>query len=100
MTRRFENTAENSRPSRKLADRRGIRAPATIVPTMIMSVVDATALLGLPANCLPREIRKRRLRASRRGGCYWLLGQWLLDWIAGGEISQERHVDDSPDRPT
>jgi hypothetical protein len=28
-----------------------------------------------------------RLRVSKRCGHYYILGQWLLDWIAGGELS-------------
>jgi hypothetical protein len=37
-------------------------------------------------NTLPREIRLGRLRAAKRGGRYFLLGEWLLAWLRDGEI--------------
>jgi hypothetical protein len=58
----------------------------TILPTDVYTLKAATELLGVRENTLPREIRLRRLRASRRGGRYYILGSWLLQWLEAGEI--------------
>jgi hypothetical protein len=61
---------------------------------MVFGLNSARAALGLARGCLPREIRLRRLRASKRAGRYFILGAWLLEWIAGGEL--RRHGKTSP----
>jgi hypothetical protein len=33
-----------------------------------------------------REVREGRLRIAKRAGRYYLLGEWILDWLRGGEI--------------
>jgi hypothetical protein len=58
----------------------------TILPTDVYNLKAATELLGVRQNTLPREIRLRRLRASKRGGRYFILGSWLLQWLEAGEI--------------
>lgn len=55
-------------------------------PTAVYSLDDARRLLKLRKNCLPREVRLGRLRVSKRAGRYFVLGEWLLAWIAGGEL--------------
>ncbi len=69
--------------------------PAVIHPTAVYSLADAARLLGLRKNCLPREVRLGRLRVSKRAGRYFVLGQWLLEWVAGGEL---RRPAESADR--
>lgn len=66
--------------------------PATIDPHAAYSVAQATALLGLRDNSLPREIRNGRLRCSKRCGRYFVLGRWLLEWLEGGELRRYRGV--------
>lgn len=60
--------------------------PAIVRPTAVYSLAEAAQLLKLKKNCLPREVRLGRLRVSKRAGRYFVLGQWLLDWIAAGEL--------------
>jgi hypothetical protein len=43
---------------------------------------DVKQLLRLKATSLGREIRERRLWAVRRCGRCYILGQWILDWLA------------------
>jgi hypothetical protein len=35
---------------------------------------------------LRREVRRGRLRVSKRAGRYYVLGAWLLEWLRTGEI--------------
>jgi hypothetical protein len=42
--------------------------------------------LGLRRTTLPREIRAGRLRAAKRAGRIFILGEWILEWIAAGEV--------------
>lgn len=57
-----------------------------IDPEAVFTIEQATRTLGLAKNCVPREIRLRRLRAAKRAGRYFILGAWLLEWIRGGEL--------------
>jgi hypothetical protein len=63
-----------------------VKAPHTIVPTAVYSLVAARLALGLTASTLNREIRLRRLRVSKRAGRYFILGEWLLQWLRDGEV--------------
>jgi hypothetical protein len=63
-----------------------------IVPTAVYTVAQARAALGLRATTLPREIRAGRLRAARRGGRYYVLGSWLLQWVEAGEVKVRRRL--------
>lgn len=61
--------------------------PPAVVPTAIYSYSQACRLLRLCRQTAAREVAAGRLRVSRRAGRYYLLGQWLLDWIAGGVVT-------------
>lgn len=63
---------------------------AYIVPTL-------SASLGIPVKGIGREIRAGRLRVSRRMGRYWILGEWVLDWIKRGEIVRRLRGDEVND---
>ena len=63
-------------------------ATPVIVPTAAYSLDQARRLLGLKKNCLPREVRLGRLRVSKRAGRYFVLGEWLLEWVTSGELSR------------
>jgi hypothetical protein len=58
----------------------------TIHPNDVYSAAGAREALGLTASTIRREVREGRLRVSKRAGRYFLLGAWLLEWIAGGEV--------------
>jgi hypothetical protein len=58
--------------------------PHVIDPTAVYTIATATAALTLRKECLPREIRLGRLQARKRAGRYWILGKWLLAWLATG----------------
>jgi len=60
--------------------------PHIIVPTAVYDLEAARSALGLTRTTLNRELRLGRLRASKRAGKYLLLGQWLVEWIEGGEV--------------
>jgi hypothetical protein len=46
--------------------------------------------LGLAKATIGREIRLGRLRVSKRAGKYFLMGEWLLQWLRDGEINRSR----------
>jgi hypothetical protein len=56
----------------------------------VYSVEEAQRALHLRRSTIRREVREGRLRVSRRAGRYFILGQWLVEWIEGGEISRRR----------
>jgi hypothetical protein len=59
--------------------------PAPVIePRAAYSVEQARLLLDLPPSTLDREIRLGRLRCSMRAGRRWILGTWLLRWLADG----------------
>ena len=68
------------RPARKAP------RPHVIHPNAVYRMADLQAALGLTNNCISREIQLGRLRASRRGKWYFILGRWVLAWLAAGEV--------------
>jgi hypothetical protein len=42
-------------------------------------------MLGLKKGTLPRELRLGRLRHAKRAGRIFILGRWVLAWLAAGE---------------
>jgi hypothetical protein len=69
---------------------RQLSSPPVLSPRAVYTRLQATALLGLKPSTLATEIRKGRLRVSRRAGRYFILGAWLLEWIERGETSSRR----------
>jgi hypothetical protein len=61
-----------------------------IDPNQVFTLDQARDLLGLAATALPRECRAGRLRHARRRGRTFILGQWLLEWVAEGEVTTRR----------
>jgi hypothetical protein len=57
-----------------------------IQATAVYDLAQARAALGLAKGTLSREIRLGRLRASSRAGKRFVLGEWLLAWLRGGEL--------------
>jgi excisionase family DNA binding protein len=64
--------------------------PHLIEPTAVYSVAEAQAVLRLKNSTIRRELREGRLRVSKRAGRHYLLGEWLLEWLRGGEIKRRR----------
>jgi hypothetical protein len=50
----------------------------------------ARAALGLTKTTLGRELRLRRLRCAKRAGRYFILGEWLLEWLRAGELTHTK----------
>jgi hypothetical protein len=62
-----------------------------IQPDAVYTVQSAQAVLGLKKTTIGREVRLRRLRVSKRGGRYFILGSWLLEWLREGEVGRPRN---------
>jgi hypothetical protein len=58
-----------------------IPGPHVIVPNAVYTLRSAAHALGLRKNCLPREIRLRRLKCHRRANQKFLLGEDILEWL-------------------
>jgi hypothetical protein len=61
-------------------------APHVIDPNAVYEMPHARAALRLAKGTLSREIKLGRLRSAKRAGKVLILGAWLLEWIAGGEV--------------
>jgi hypothetical protein len=64
--------------------------PHVIHPHAVYTVASLQAALGLTRTTVAREVRLRRLRVSRRGGRYYLIGRWVLQWLEEGEVRRKR----------
>jgi hypothetical protein len=62
------------------------RLPHVICPSAVYTVDDLRRFLGLKMSSVRREVRLKRLRIAKRCGRYFCLGQWVLQWIEGGEL--------------
>lgn len=63
--------------------------PHVIVPNAVYGVSEAQAALRLKKSTIRREVKAGRLRVSKRAGRYFILGQWLIEWIEGGELRRK-----------
>jgi hypothetical protein len=61
-------------------------APHVIISSAVYTVAEARAALHLKNSTIRREVRAGRLCVAKRAGRYYLLGEWLLDWIRGGAL--------------
>jgi hypothetical protein len=73
---------------RRLAEPPAAAPPAVhcIAEHGVYSGEDAIRILRLRKSTIRREVRAGRLRVSKRAGRYYLLGEWLLEWLRGGEL--------------
>jgi hypothetical protein len=62
-----------------------VKQPHLIQPAAVYDLEAARTALVLSKTTLNRELRLRRLRYAKRAGRYWILGEWLLQWIRDGE---------------
>jgi hypothetical protein len=67
-----------------------VKSPHIIVGTAVYNLETARAALDLTRSTLNRELRLGRLRASKRAGRYYLLGEWLIEWLRAGEVRRPR----------
>lgn len=74
----------------KLTDALPIVQPHVIDPRAIYTVKQFQQALALRSSTARREIRHGRLRVSKRGGKYFILGSWILSWIEGGEVKRHQ----------
>jgi hypothetical protein len=68
------------------SDPPAILTPVVLHPRMVLSLDQARQTLGLAKNCLPREVRKGRLRVAKRAGKYFTTGKWLMEWLTTAEV--------------
>jgi len=52
-------------------------------------------LFGVSSSTLGREVREGRLRVAKRVGRYFLLGEWILEWIRSGELPRRSQTSDA-----
>jgi hypothetical protein len=71
------------------------RVPAAPVidPRAVYDAPTFRQVFGLTRSSLAREVRERRLRVAKRCGRYFLLGDWILDWLRNGELKPRNHND-------
>jgi len=61
--------------------------PSPIHPTAAYTRRQLLALLPkIGYEGITAEVRAGRLRRSSRLGCDWFFGQWIIDWLAAGEV--------------
>jgi hypothetical protein len=63
----------------------------TINANDLYTLSGARTALRLSRTTFRREIRLGRLRISSRAGRRWLLGEWLLEWLRGGELPRKQN---------
>jgi hypothetical protein len=66
--------------------------PHVIHPTAVYFVDEAKRILRLRDSTIRREVREGRLRIAKRAGRYYLLGEWLLEWLRAGELKRRRET--------
>jgi hypothetical protein len=67
----------------------GPAAPAAVHavdPTAVYFVDTFKTLFRLRTSTVRREVREGRLRIAKRAGRYYLLGEWILQWLREGEV--------------
>jgi hypothetical protein len=72
-----------------------MNAPHVIQSQAVYDREAARIALGLTKTTLARELRLGRLRCSKRAGRYYILGEWLLQWLASGEVNRRRALEKS-----
>jgi hypothetical protein len=73
-------------PRKTAVEDKGVAPPHVIRRNALYDLSQARAFLGLARGTLSREMKLGRLRFSVRAGKRYFLGEWLLQWIQGGEV--------------
>src|SRR4051812_28991748 len=72
-------------------------APFVVHPRAVYRPAQLREGLGLAADTIAREARLGRLRITKRGGKVYILGKWVLQWLAAGEVKKARAGPSPPD---
>jgi hypothetical protein len=83
---RVERHSQSGRSMPSLQAPLGIEQPHVIEPTAVYTVEDLRRLFKLGSSSVRREVRLGRLRIAKRCGRYLCLGEWVQQWIEGGEL--------------
>jgi hypothetical protein len=62
-------------------------------PLNVYSMAELRAALHLGKSTIGREIREGRLRVSRRAGRYFILGEWVQEWLRAGEVRRKQRAE-------
>ena len=65
----------------------GPGSPHVIDPHAVYFADTFREWFRLTRSTLRREVREGRLRVARRAGRYYLLGEWVLQWLRAGEYT-------------
>jgi hypothetical protein len=60
--------------------------PVVIDPHTIYMLPAFRVAFALRESTVRREVREGRLRIAKRAGRYYLLGEWILEWLKSGEV--------------
>ena len=71
-----------------------MKQPHTINATAVYDLEAARLALELTKTTLSRELRLRRLRCAKRAGRYFILGEWLLEWLREGEFCSAKRSEE------
>jgi hypothetical protein len=63
-------------------------APLVLDPLRIFTAEEFRRAFGLRKSTLRREVRERRLRVAKRAGKYFILGEWVIEWLRSGELKR------------
>jgi hypothetical protein len=78
---RFEPKAGSN--GSKRTQRRAPECHTIVDPNAVFSLAGLQKALKLRRNSLPREIKEGRLKAHKRCGRWWIIGQSVLSWLQG-----------------
>jgi hypothetical protein len=84
-------------PAVKARTERTVTPAFAIVPTAVYTPRQIKEGLELKPSTVSREIRLKRLRVARRGGKHLILGSWVLEWVASGELIPDSTTEDDAD---
>lgn len=67
----------------------------TIDPNSVYFADTFRRQFRLRASTVRREFREGRLRLAKRAGRYFLLGEWILEWLRNGELKPRPERDNA-----
>lgn len=67
---------------------RGTGNPHVIDPRGLYFPGDVVEVFRLRNSTIRREVREGRLKVAKRAGRYFMLGEWLIEWLRGGVVER------------